>query len=295
MKTKLRSFGNVLKILVGSALFAAGFDLFMIPHDMNVGGLSGLSMILVHLLKFGTVGMVTMLINVPLFVIGGWKIGKSFFVQSLLGMVVSSVLIDVFAVLPVPQVEPLVAALYGGAVCGLGLGVVFTAGATTGGSDIIVRFLKRKWPNMAIGTINTLFDLTVVVLTGITFADGDMSAFGAMSKALYSGIAVFVMGRVIDAVVYHFDYSRVALIITKHHDEVAQKINEELNRGATFLHGEGTYSKQDTKVVLTAVKRQQLAELKELVVSVDPDAFIIVQEAHQVLGDGFSRYSKDAL
>ena len=157
MKTKLRSFGNVLKILVGSALFAAGFDLFMIPHDMNVGGLSGLSMILVHLLKFGTVGMVTMLINVPLFVIGGWKIGKSFFVQSLLGMVVSSVLIDVFAVLPVPQVEPLVAALYGGAVCGLGLGVVFTAGATTGGSDIIVRFLKRKWPNMAIGTINTLF------------------------------------------------------------------------------------------------------------------------------------------
>ena len=169
----------------------------------------------------------------------------------------------------------------------VGLGMVFITGATTGGSDIIVRLLKRKWPNMAIGTINTCFDLTVVALTGIAFRD--------MSRSLYCGIAVFVMGQVIDAVVYRFDYSKVALVITKHHDAVAQKISEELGRGATFLHGEGTYSRENTKVVLTAVKRQQLAELKELVVNVDPDAFIIVQEAHQVLGDGFSRYSKDAL
>ena len=287
MKTKPHPIEKVLRILAGSAIFAAGFNMFMLPHDMNAGGLSGLSMILVHLLRFGTVGTVTMLVNIPLFAIGGWKIGKQFFTQSLLGMISSAVFIDVFAFLPVPQVDSLVAALYGGAMCGLGLGVVFMAGATTGGSDIIVRFLKRRWPNMAIGTISTLFDLTVVVLTGITFGD--------MSKALYSGVAVFVMGRVIDAVVYHFDYSRVALIISGHHETVAQIISDELGRGATFLQGEGAYSKQKTKVVLTAVKRQQLAELKELVVSVDPDAFIIVQEAHQVLGDGFSRYSKDAL
>lgn len=261
--------------------------MFMIPHDMNAGGLSGLSMILVHLLGFGTVGTVTVLINIPLFAIGGWKIGKQFFFRSLIGMICSSVAIDTLAVLPVPEVDSLAAALYGGVFCGLGLGTVFMAGATTGGSDIIVRFLKRKWPNMAIGTINTCFDLVVVSLTGI--------AFGNLSTALYCGIAVFVMGKVIDAVVYHFAYSRVALIITKHHDAVAKKISDELGRGATFLHGEGTYSRENTKVVLTAVKRQQLADLKALVVEVDPNAFIIVQEAHQVLGDGFSRYSKDAL
>ena len=283
----MRSIKSVLQIVIGSALFGAGFNMFMIPHDMNAGGLSGLSMILVHLLDFGTVGTVTMLINVPLFAIGGWKIGKHFFVNSLLGMISSSVAIDVLSILPVPEVDALAAALYGGVLCGLGLGTVFTAGATTGGSDIIVRLLKRKWPNMAIGTINTCFDLTVVALTGIAFQD--------IGKALYCAIAVFVMGKVIDAVVYRFDYSKVALIITRHHDAVAQKISDELGRGATFLHGEGAYSRMDTKVVLTAVKRQQLAELKELVVGVDPNAFIIVQEAHQVLGDGFSRYSKDAL
>lgn len=286
-KSRLRSVVSVLQILIGCMLFGAGFNMFLIPHNMNGGGLSGLSMILVHLIKFGTVGTLTMLINIPLFAIGGWTLGKKFLFRSLLGMIASAVSIDVLRILPVPDVDPLVAALYGGVLCGLGLGTVFITGATTGGSDIIVRLLKRRWPNMAIGTITICFDLTVVVLTGI--------AFGDMSKALYCGIAVFVMGQVIDAVVYRFDYSKVALIITGKHVEVAKKIGQELGRGATFLKGEGAYSGADTKVILTAVKRQQLAELKKLVVDVDPDAFIIVQEAHQVLGDGFSRYSKDAL
>ena len=287
MKQSIRFLGTMVQILLGCALFGLGFNMFMVPHNMNAGGLSGLSMILVHLLDFGTVGTVTMLINIPLFALGGRTLGKQFLLLSLLGMVASSLAIDLLQFLPVPEVDPLVAALYGGVLCGLGLGTVFITGATTGGSDIIVRLLKRKWPNTAIGTINTCFDLTVVALTGI--------AFGDMSKALYCGIAVFVMGKVIDAVVYRFDYSKVVLIVSKNYVGVAKKISEELGRGATFLHGEGSYSGESTKVVLTAVKRQQLAELKKLVVDVDPNAFIIVQEAHQVLGDGFSRYSKDAL
>ena len=287
MKNKLHYLGSTIRIILGCAVFGVGFNMFMVFHNMNVGGLTGLSMILVHLLDFGTVGMLTALINIPLFALGGWKLGKKFFFQSLLGMLASSTAIDAFSILPVPEIDPLVAALYGGVLCGLGLGVVFATGATTGGSDIIVRLLKRKWPNVPIGTINTCFDLTVVTLTGI--------AFGDMSRALYCGIAVFVMGQVIDAVVYRFDYSKVALIISSEHEQVARRIGTELGRGATFLEGEGAYSGKDTKVVLTAVKRQQLAELKELVVSIDPNAFIIVQEAHQVLGDGFSRYSKDAL
>lgn len=275
------------KIVVGCAIFGIGFNLFMVPNDMNVGGLSGLSMIVVHLLGFGTVGTVTILINIPLFAIGGMKLGKAFFFGSLLGMVTSSVAIDLFSVLPALQVEPLLAALYGGVLCGLGLGTVFSSGATTGGSDIIVRLIKRKWAHMPIGTINSGFDLIVVTLTGL--------AFGDLTKCLYSGVAVFVMGRVIDAVLYRFDYSRVALIVTKEHEKIAKIVGKELHRGATFLYGEGAYAREATKVVLTAVKRQQIAELKRIVAENDPDAFIIVQEAHQVLGDGFTRYSRDEL
>ena len=275
------------KIIAGCAIFAAGFAVFLEPNDLNAGGISGLAMMLVHLTKLGSVGTVTMLMNLPLVVIGGIKVGRKFFVGSLVGMAASSILLDAFALLPHPATEPLLAALYGGLLCGIGLGLVFSTGASTGGSDIIVRLLKLKYENVPIGTINIIFDATVVVLTGLVFWD--------VSKALYSGVTIFVCGQVIDAVVYRFDYSKVALIISPEHERIAHEIGLKLDRGATYLHGEGSYSGNDMKVILTVVKKQQVAELKRLVMEIDAKAFVVVQEAHQVLGEGFSHYSKDSL
>ncbi|MBO5317130.1 MAG: YitT family protein [Oscillospiraceae bacterium] len=277
----------VARILAGSALFAMGFDLFLLPNDLNAGGISGLSMILVHLMNFGSVGVITAVLNLPLFAIAGLKIGRKFFTGSLIGMAASALFIDLFALIPCPQTEPLVGALYGGAACGFGLGLVFAAGASTGGSDIVVRLMKQHWQHVPIGSIAMCFDLVVVLLTGLVFWD--------ISRALYCGVAIFLAGQVIDAVVYRFDYSKVALIISKHHDPIAKMVNDDLERGVTYLDGEGYYSGKPTKVILTAVKKPQLADLKRKVSEIDPDAFIIVQEAHQVLGDGFSRYSKDSL
>jgi len=273
--------------ILGSAMFAAGFALFLQPNDMNSGGISGLAMIVVELLDFGSVGTLSILINLPLFLLGGLKIGRRFFAGSLLGMILSSVLIDMIAAFPMPQTDPLIGAIYGGVVCGLGLGIVFTAGTSTGGSDILVRLLKLKFRNVPIGQISMSFDAIVVVLTGLVFGD--------VRNALYTGITVYLCGKVIDGVVYRFDYSDVALIISSEYEQIAKAIGEKLDRGATFLHGEGSYSHKDTKVVLAAVKKQQIAELKELVMEIDPKAFLIVQEAHQVLGDGFSRYNKHSL
>lgn len=278
---------DVIKTAIGCALFALGFDMFLMPGGMNAGGLSGLAMVFTHVTNIGSVGFITALLNIPLFFLAGMKIGKKFFLGSLMGMLFSSVFIDLFAMLPALQVEPLIGAVYGGLICGAGLGFVFAAGVSTGGSDIIVRLLKLKWRHVPIGVISICFDACVAILTGIVYRD--------VNSALYSGIAIYITGKIIDVVVYSFDYSKVALIITKEYEQVAQVISDKLERGATYLYGEGTYSRKETKVVLTAVKKQQVAELKELVVGIDPDAFIIVQEAHQVLGDGFIRYSKDAL
>ena len=287
MRQFWQKFGWILATIVGSAVFALGFTLFLMPHDLNAGGISGLAQVVVEVLGFGSVGTLSILINLPLFILGGLKIGKRFFAGSLLGMLLSSMLIDYFAMLPVVQTEPLIAVIYGGVLCGLGLGVVFVSGTSTGGSDILVRLLKLRYRNVPIGQISMTFDVIVVALTGIVFHD--------VTKALYTGIAVFVTSHVIDAVVYRFDYSKVALIISGEYEEIARQIGLKLDRGATFLHGEGSYSGKQTKVVLTAVKKQQVAELKELVNGIDHNAFIVVQEAHQVLGEGFSRYSKDAL
>ena len=245
---------DILKTAIGCALFALGFDLFLLPGGMNAGGLSGLAMVFVHLTDLASVGTVTALLNVPLFILAGMKIGKKFFLGSLVGMLFSSAFIDLFALIPIPQTEPLLGALYGGVICGAGLGFVFAAGVSTGGSDIIVRLLKLKYRHVPIGVISMCFDAAVAVLTGIVYQD--------VNSALYTGIAIFISGKIIDMVVYSFDYSEVALIVTKEYDQVAQEISDKLERGATFLHGQGTYSKKETKVVLTAVKKQQIAQLK---------------------------------
>ena len=277
----------IFATLAGSGIFSAGFAFFLLPNDMSPGGISGLALVIVELLGFGSVGTLSVLINLPLFALGGMKIGKRFFFGSLLGMLSSSLMIDGFAALGLPAVEPLMGVIYGGVACGMGLGMVFVSGTSTGGSDILVRLLQLKYRNVPIGQISMYFDAVVVLLTGLVFRD--------VNKALYTGITVYVCGQVVDAVVYRFDYSKVALIITREHEAVAHAIGLRLDRGATYLNGEGSYSGEPKKVILTAVKRQQIAELKELVMELDPSAFVIVQEAHQVLGDGFSRYSKTGL
>ena len=278
---------SLIKTVVGCALFALGFDLFLEPNGLNAGGLSGLSMVIVTILKFGTIGIVTGLLNLPLFAVAGIRIGRKFFLLSLVGMFLSSAFLDLFTLLPVPDTDRLLASLYGGALCGMGAGIVYTSGGSTGGSDIIVRLLKQRRKDLPIGLIATGFDLVVAVVTGLVYQD--------VNRTLYSGIAIVISGQIIDAVVYRFDYSRVVLIISREYAAIAAAVARDLGRGATYLQGEGCYTHHQTKVVLTAVKRQQLPELKRLVAETDPDAFVIVQEAHQVLGDGFSRYTGDSL
>ena len=287
MKTIWKAYHWIPATIFGSVVYALGFSFFLQPNDLSPGGISGLALVLTEILGFGSVGTISILVNLPLFLLGGMKIGKRFFLGSLLGMLLSSVLIDIFAAVGMVAMEPLLGVLYGGVVCGLGLGVVFVSGTSTGGSDILVRLLKLKYRNVPIGQISMCFDAFVVLLTGLVFRD--------VNKALYTGITVFVCGKVVDAVVYRFDYSKVALIISSEYEAIAREIGIKLDRGATFLHGEGSYTHADTKVILTAVKKQQITELKELVMEIDPCAFVIVQEAHQVLGDGFSRYSKHSL
>lgn len=287
MKELGRQLGWIFWTVLGSLVFALGFSLFLQPNHLNSGGISGLAMVVVEVLGVGSVGVLSIALNMPLFILGGLKIGKRFFAGSLLGMLVSSLLIDVFSQIRMPAMEPLISALYGGTICGLGLGIVFVCGTSTGGSDILVRLLKLRYRNVPIGQISSTFDAAVAILTGLVFQD--------LNKALYTGIAVLLCGKIIDGVVYRFDYSKVVLIISQEHEAIARAIGTKLNRGATFLDGAGSYSGEKRRVVLTAVKRQQITELKELVMALDPHAFVIVQEAHQVLGDGFASYTKDSL
>lgn len=287
--TKRELCRNLLLIIFGSAVFALGFDLFLDPNGFNCGGVSGLSMLIVYAVKADwlTVGILSFAINIPLFIMGYRSIGRYFFLTSLLGMTCNSVFFDLFLVLPVPQVEPMIAAIFGGVMIGAGVGFVFLAGASTGGVDIVARLLKQKLRNFPIGKILLCMDLCTAVATGIVFRD--------LNNTLYSAVALFISSTVLDKVVYGLDYAKVALIISDRHEEISCVINTRMHRGVTLLYGKGYYSQADKTVLLTAVKRKQLAQLKEQVTAIDPDAFIILQDAQQVLGDGFKRYDRNEL
>ena len=291
MKKLWDKIGWVLLTIAGSFIFGAGYAILLGPNGLNAGGISGLAAIIVRFLNplgeiaFLKVGTLTILINLPLFVIAGVRIGKKFFFGSLLGMSLSSLVMD--NIHYVIQVEPLLAAIYGGVVVGFGIGLVFYADTSTGGADIVVRLVKLKAKNTNVGQIAMSFDMIVVVLTGLVFGD--------ITKALYTGVTVYLCGKVMDMVVYGFDNTKTAMIITKEYEKMPAAIDKKLGRGATFLYSQGTYSMQNSKVVLVAIYPKQIAELKDLVMEIDPNAFVILQDAHQVLGDGFAKHSKDAL
>lgn len=282
-----RSVRNLITIALGCALFALGFDLFLQPNHLNVGGVSGIGQLLEHLTGIGSVAIWSVIINVPLFLICIRGVGRGFFLGSLTGMLLLNLFLELFLHLPVPETEPLLAVLYGGLLCGAGSGLVFVSGASTGGVDILARLLRPKFPAMPIGKLILAMDLITVALTGLVFGD--------VSKALYSAVTLYVFSIALDGVVYGLDYSTVAMIVSDRYEEIGRAIVNRLDRGVTVLDGHGFYSGQKKQVLLSAIKKRQAAELKQLVMDLDPDAFIILQEAHQVLGEGFKRYSKNEL
>lgn len=281
---------NIFMIIFGSAVFALGFDLFLDPNGISCGGISGIAMLIVYGTKsqWMTVGILTAIFNLPLFFLGLRHVGKRFFFGSLLGLAVSSVCFDLFAALiPAPTLDPLVASIFGGVITGAGLGLVFIAEASTGGVDIVARLIKMKLRNLPIGKIILCMDICTAIATGIVYRQ--------FSNTLYSMTTLFLSSVALDKVVYGLDVSKVALIISDYDEQIASAICTQLERGVTLLNGEGYYSRSDKTVLLCAVRPKELAQLKELVMTVDPTAFLILQDAHQVLGDGFKRYDRNEL
>ncbi len=271
-------------IAAGSTVFALGFNIFLQPAHINSGGVSGIGQLLSYLTGFGSVALWSVILNIPLFLLGLRSIGRSFFWGSLAGMFLSSLVLSLTENIPVPELEPLMRAVFGGAFTGAGLGLVFLAGASTGGSDIAARLLRPVLPELPIGRLMLIIDIVIVALTGLVFRD--------VSRALYSAVCLYVCSIVIDSIIYGLDYSTMAIIISDSHETIAKAINERLDRGVTVLDGHGFYTGQEKNVLLSAMKRRQAAELKKLVSEIDPEAFIILSDAHQVLGDGFKRYNK---
>ena len=275
-------------ITVASAIYAVGFNWFYVPNDIAFGGITGVGQIINAILPWAPIGTVVIILNIPLFILGWRLLGGHLLLSSLYAMAVSSVFIDLInSLVSFEPMDHLLACVFGGVLMGASLGLVFQRGATTGGTDLIARLLKLKISWLSMGKLLMATDLVVIVATAI--------AFGSVYSALYGLVALYIASLVMDKVLYGMDSAKVAYIISDRFREIADVIVKDLDRGVTILQGQGAYSGTEKKVLMCAFKQRQIVSIKKMVKDIDPTAFVIVCDAHEVLGDGFREYQQNEL
>ena len=284
-KKALKYIAKYLVIVLGAAIYAIGFQFFLFPNAIVSGGLVGIAMI-INVFTSLPVGMLTFVMNVPLFLVAWKHFGLDFLLSSLAGVALSALLVDLFALRSfVATNDPMLASIIGGVIKGAGLGMIYYVGATTGGVDIVAKFLRQRHAHIQFGTLILILDFVIIAAYAFVL--------GRYESAMYSLIAMFVVSKVIDLVLYGIDNSSVCYIISEHSDELITEITSgRVHRGVTILNGAGAYSGKPEKILMCVIKRNQISEFRRLIRSIDPHSFCIVTDAKDVFGKGFENIAE---
>lgn len=267
-------------ITLGALVLALGQLFFIKPLHIPLGGVSGVALVANYLWEL-PIGLVTIVLNLPLFVLGWRTMGREFFYKTVYATVVNSIFLDVLdPILPAFPVEMLLAALYGGIVMGAGYGLLFRAGGTSGGIDIVSKWLNGK-KDIPVGTTNFIINIFVII--------GSAAIYGNPDSALYALLTSYVSSVVIDKMVYGMDAQKSALIITGKPVEVSRGIMEQLHRGVTAMEGVGMYTGDKRTVLLCAVRRHETGTLKRIILQEDARAFMLISNTNEVFGTNFKR------
>lgn len=275
-----------LFIIVGTGLMAFGLQCIYDPTELVTGGFTGLAIIIKDMTKQWLpegipLWLTNLALNIPVFVLGYVRMGKQFIGKTLLGTVMLSAWLYIIPSIDLAEGDYLLAALFGGLISGVGMGFVLRANATTGGTDMVAALIQKSLRHHSVVRIMQIVDGMVVVL--------GLFVFG-IRPTLYALVAIFVTAQSSDAVLEGFKYSKGAYIITDKYEEVAKNLMRELDRGVTGLSARGMYTGKDRCVLYCVVSRKQIAAVKELVVEIDPNAFVIVSDVREVLGEGFQEH-----
>lgn len=292
LKNATRLIWDVLLWIFGATLYAVSVAIFVTPLKISSGGLTGLGIIVNYLLPFIPIGAFVFVCNVPLFLIS-WKVfGFKFIARTAVATSILSGMIDIITYLGTKYdwiysgSDTLMGSIFGGVLAGAGLGVVFLAGATTGGIDILARLLRLKFPHISVGRLVLACDFAVVLLTGIVYK--------SFESILYSIIVVFLSSLALDYVVSGRDHSKLLLIVTKNPDQVVKEIISECGRGVSILRSEGGYSHEEKKMLLCAMRSHEVAHVRKIIARYDENPFIIITNTSEILGLGFKSH-KDTL
>lgn len=271
---------DFLLITGGSVIMGLAYNLFLIPHRIVPGGITGLSIIINYLLQT-PVGLVVIIFNIPLFILGIKTLGKTYGIKSLIGIILSSFFIDFFTyIVPIPKAtnNQILAAVYGGILLGTGLGIIFRGQGSTGGTDIIGQILNR-FTNLSIGMGILITDFIIISLAAIVFHK--------LESALYGYLTLFLSSKAIDLISEGWSFTRAVYIISDKATPIAQLIIEKMGRGVTRLYAKGAYTDVEKDVLLCVLTKREIPKLRNIVKEIDPKAFIIISDVYEVLGKGF--------
>lgn len=264
--------------IIGAMFIAFGVASFLLPSQLSSGGVSGIATITYYLLNI-PMGMMIIIINLPLFIFAGYKIGKEFFLKSILGTVSLSIFIDILDKYPPVTTDRFLASIYGGAIIGVGTAIILKVGSSTGGTDLVANLIKNYNPYISISKYLTIIDIVIILLNVIFFKH--------IEVGLYSAIAIYLYGKMVDIIFEGIYFTKLLIIISDKNEEISESIKNELKRGVTGLYGKGMYRNKDKLILICAVSRGDLYKIKDLARKIDKKSFIVVANATEVLGKGF--------
>ena len=271
---------EILVTIIGALIMAIGVAQFLLPNQLSSGGITGAATIMYYLLKI-PMGIAIVLLNIPLFLMSIFKIGKTFFIKSIIGTIAISVFIDIFDKFKPLTNDRFLACIYGGIIIGIGTAIILKVNSSTGGSDMISYFAKIYKPSMKTGNIIIIIDVVIVALNVLFFKEIEIG--------LYSAIAIYLMGKMIDIFFEGIDFTKLIFIVSEKNEEIAKKIGQSLERGTTGLYGKGMYTNQDKLILMCAVKRGDVSKVMQIATKIDNKSFIVITNSREVYGLGFDR------
>lgn len=269
---------DYLQIVLGCLVGGLAYPLFLVPNSIAPGGLTGVATVLNYLYQW-PVGVTSLLMNIPLFLVGYKAMGRVFVIRSFIATVLFSLAIDLLQ-LPTATEDPMLSAVFGGVLLGIGLGLILRGGATTGGSDMVARLIHHRLPVISVGMFLFIIDCCVILLAAV-FIGG--------TQALYGMVSIYVSGTVVDVVLAGLSANKACFIMTEKWDAISQKILADMDRGCTHLSARGGFSGSERPVVLCVISRQEVSRLKQIVIEEDETAFMFITDAHEALGEGFNK------
>ncbi len=271
---------EIFLLVVGCLIMASGTSFFLLPNQLSSGGFAGIATITYYLLNI-PLGTTIFVLNIPLFIISFFRIGKKFFVKSLLGTALLSIFIDILDKIPSITQDRFLACIYGGIAMGIGMGLVLKSNSSTGGTDILTYIIKTYKSHYSTSSLIVSIDIVIVALNVIFFHNIEIG--------LYSGITIYLMGKMIDIIFEGVNFTKMMFIISEKYEEIAKQVGKEVDRGSTGIYAKGMYTNEDKMMLLCVGSRNEIAKIKSIAVNIDKKAFIIITNARETWGKGFKK------